>query len=323
MFLAASADNFNPIEHLYDRYTVWVSLAGEHGTAFIGSWNETMPGFMHLSQHVIMMWAAAAIMLVGFSYATFARNTRVPKGLRNFLEPIVTFFRDEVVRPSIKNPHFPHDQHVGPKPVDDAGIMAAPPEQNEQDEYWLADKFLPFFVCMFVFIALVNLLGLIPGSTTASSALTFTVSMAFITLSVYIVGAVWMSIKIQGSVGAGVKSFFMDLVLYHFSWKPLDLAIWGMLFLIEFASLIFIKPFALAVRLFANMTAGHCSLLSFLFINLLIPDSIAGFRFATGVPTVLMGVALYALEIFVSILQAYIFTYLSAIFVGLYLVPEH
>ena len=108
MFLAESG--FNPIEHLYDRYTVWVSYWGAHGTEFIHAWNEKTPPFLHLSQHVIMMLIASAIMLLGFSYATFARNTRVPKGLRNFLEPIVMYFRDEVVRPSIKNPHL-HAHH--------------------------------------------------------------------------------------------------------------------------------------------------------------------------------------------------------------------
>ena len=77
------------------------------------------------------------------------------------------------------------------------------------------------------------------------------------------------------------------------------------------------------MRLFANMTAGHCIILSLLFINTLIPDSAAVWRIGTGVPTVLMSVAIYGLEIFVSILQAYIFTYLSAIFIGSYLVPEH
>ena len=113
MFLASEADNFNPVEHLYDRYTVWASLAGEHGTEFIKSWNDTMPGFMAISQHVLMMWAAALIMIVGVSYVTFLRNSRVPRGLRNFIEPIVTYFRDEIVRPSIKNPHFHHHHGDG------------------------------------------------------------------------------------------------------------------------------------------------------------------------------------------------------------------
>ncbi len=309
MFLA-SGDGFNPVEHLYDRYTVWVSFWGAHGESFINGWNGVMPSFMHVTQHVIMMWLAAAIMLAGFSYVTFARNTRVPKGLRNFLEPIVLFIRDQVVRPSIHNPHG-HDHGHGDH------------KHDELPPHWLADKFVPFFVCLFCFIALLNLMGLVPGSTTATSSIFVTISLALITMSVYAVGAIVMSIRQEGGVGAGIFGFFKNLVPCKFSWKPMDLMVWLLLFGIEFAGLIFIKPFALAVRLFANMTAGHCSLLSFLFINLLIPHDAETWRIATGIPTVFMGVCLYGLEIFIGILQAYIFTYLSAIFLGLYLVPEH
>ncbi|MBK9975943.1 MAG: F0F1 ATP synthase subunit A [Planctomycetes bacterium] len=322
MFLASGGGAFNPIEHLYDKVAVWTSFWGAHGTAFIHGWNEATPGFLHLSQHVIMMWLAAGIMLLAFTYTTYARNSRVPKGLRNFLEPIVTYIRDEVVRPNIKNPHAKHHDHAhdahaeGHDHGQDHGH-----DHAELPKHWLADKFVPLFVCMFFFIAIVNLIGLIPGSTTASSAITFTGSMAVITLLVYGIGAFVMSARQEGSAALGIAGFFKNLVPYKFSLKPMDLGVWSLLFVIEIAGFIFIKPFALMVRLFANMTAGHCSLLSFLFINMLVPT--AGWRIATGIPTVAMGVGLYALEIFVSILQAYIFTYLSAIFVGLYLVPEH
>jgi F-type H+-transporting ATPase subunit a len=250
--------------------------------------------------------------IAGFSYVTYARNSRVPRGLRNFLEPIVTYFRDEVVRPSINNPHLHHHGHEGDGH-----------EHEELPKYWLADKFVPFFVCMFCFIALLNLLGLIPGSTTATSAIQVTGYMALLTLVVYVVGAIWMSIKVEGGVVVGLTGFIKNMVPYKFSWNPMDMGIWFLLLLIELAGFFLIKPFALAVRLFANMTGGHCSLLSFLFINMLIPEGSEYWRIATGIPTVLMGVGLYALEIFVSILQAYIFTYLSAMFVGMYLVPEH
>jgi F-type H+-transporting ATPase subunit a len=102
----------------------------------------------------------------------------------------------------------------------------------------------------------------------------------------------------------------------------MDMAVWMLLFVIEIIGLI-MKPVALAIRLFANMNAGHCLVLSLLFLNLLIPSGYEVWRIGTGIPTVLMTVAIYALEIFVAILQAYIFTYLSAIFIGQYLVPEH
>jgi F-type H+-transporting ATPase subunit a len=313
VFLAAGADDFNPVEKLYDREVVWETLLGYHGKAFIEGWNSTFPSFMHISQHVLMIWLATALLLGLFCYVTFARNTRVPRGLRNFIEPIVLFLRDQVVRPSINNPHAHHGDHG----------HAHGHAEKELPAHWLADKFVPFFVCMFFFIVTINLLGLIPGASVASTALTFTASMALITLLVYAVGAVAMSIRAEGGVAAGLKGFVVNMVPYKFSLKPMDLTVWLLLFMIEFAGFLLIKPFALAVRLFANMTAGNCSLMSFLFINLLIPDDVAYLRILTGLPTLLVGVALYAFEIFVSILQAYIFTYLSAIFLGLYLVPEH
>lgn len=320
MFLAAG-DNFNPVEHLYDRASTWVSLWNVHGNEFITAWNDAVPGVMHLSQHVIMMWAAAFICIAAFSYVTYARNSRVPKGLRNFLEPIVTFVRDEVVRPSINNPHLKQHGHG------DHGHEHKEGEHHGEHhdhlpQYWLADKFVPFLCCLFFFLATVNLLGLIPGSTTASSQITFTAGMALLVLLTYLVGSVFMSIKVEGSAGAGLKAWFFNLVPVHFSTKPMDLAVWCLLLVIEIVGL-FMKPVALAIRLFANMTAGHCLVLSLLFLNLLIPSGHEVWRIGTGIPTVLMTVAIYGLEIFVAILQAYIFTYLSAIFIGQYLVPEH
>ena len=316
MFLAAG-DNFNPVEHLYDRFSTWVSLWGVHGNEFVSSWNDAMPGFMHLSQHVFMMWAAAAICIFGFAYVTFARNSRVPKGLRNFLEPIVTFVRDDVVRPSIQNPHFHH--HGDGAHTNDSEEAHG---HDELPKYWLADKFVPFLCCLFFFLATVNLLGLIPGSTTSSSQITFTAGMALLVMLTYLIGSVYMSIKVEGGAGPGLKAWFFNLVPVPFSLKPMDFAVWFLLLIIESVGLL-MKPVALAIRLFANMTAGHCLVLSLLFLNLLVPDGYEVWRVGTGIPTVIMTVAIYGLEIFVAILQAYIFTYLSAIFIGQYLVPEH
>ncbi len=307
----AAGDGFNPVEHLYDRMSVWVSLWDAHGESAVKSWNEAMPSFLHLSQHVFMMWAAAAIVLLSFIYITYARNSRIPKGFRNFLEPIVLFVRNEVARPSIQNPHL---HHHGDGHGDD--------HHDDMPEYWLADKFTPFLCCLFFFLAVINLLGLIPGSTTPSSQITFTFSMAAIILVIYFVGSIAMSVKVEGGVGPGLKAWFFNLVPVPFSTKPMDLAVWCLLLVIEVLGLI-MKPVALGIRLFANMTAGHCLILSLLFLNLLIPPGSEMWRIGTGIPSVLMSVAIYGLEIFVAILQAYIFTYLSAIFIGQYLVPEH
>jgi ATP synthase subunit 6 len=345
VFLLAGA--FNPVEHLYDRASAWVSLWGVHGAEFVNKWNETMPKFMALSQHSIMMMVAAAICILSVSYVTYARNSRIPRGLRNFIEPLVLFVRNEIARPNIKNPHSAHghghdthDHEHGAKDIaaeTTAGTKAelhgdghghhdandhghAHPSTGsgqaaKENPHSMADKFAPILCCSFFFIATVNLIGLIPGSTTATSAITVTLGLAVLTFLTYLVGAVVLQ---------GPKAFIVNLVPYHFSTKPLDMGIWFLLLGIEFIGML-AKPFALTVRLFANMTAGHCIILSLLFINQLVHTGAPGtyWPIATGVPTVLMSAAIYGLEIFVAILQAYIFTYLSAIFIGSYLVPEH
>ncbi|NUO17401.1 MAG: F0F1 ATP synthase subunit A [Planctomycetaceae bacterium] len=327
-------EGFNPVAELYDRDSVFKTLDFEtggkvyHGTAFVDSWNGATPSFLHLSQHVFQIfWATLIVLIIGL-YVTLLRNSRIPRGLRNFIEPIALFIRNEVARPNIRNYH-PHHDHGEEHKHDDHGHG---PEHKHDDhghghehkhddhghekenEHATADKFAPFLLATFLFIATINLLGLIPGSTTPTSAWSSTVGFAAITLTTYLVGAILLQ---------GPKAWVMNLVPYQFSTKPLDLAIWILLLGIELVGLV-TKPFALTVRLFANMTAGHCVILSLLFINQLVATLAGGYwPLASGVPTVLMSVAIYGLEIFVSILQAYIFTYLSAIFIGGYLAPEH
>ncbi len=327
-------EGFNPVAELYDRDSVFKTLDFEtggkvyHGTAFVDSWNGATHSFLHLSQHVFQIfWATLIVLIIGL-YVTLLRNSRIPRGLRNFIEPIALFIRNEVARPNIRNYH-PHHDHGEEHKHDDHGHG---PEHKHDDhghghehkhddhghekenEHATADKFAPFLLATFLFIATINLLGLIPGSTTPTSAWSSTVGFAAITLTTYLVGAILLQ---------GPKAWVMNLVPYQFSTKPLDLAIWILLLGIELVGLA-TKPFALTVRLFANMTAGHCVILSLLFINQLVATLAGGYwPLASGVPTVLMSVAIYGLEIFVSILQAYIFTYLSAIFIGGYLAPEH
>lgn len=327
---------FNPVAELYDRDSVFKTLDFEtggktyHGTAFVDSWNSKTPDFLHLSQHVFQIfWAALIVLAVGI-YVTLLRNTRIPRGWRNFIEPIALFIRNEVARPNIRNYH-PHHDHGDEHKHDDHAHAHEGEHKHEaaahghdahehghahaaENEHALADKFAPFLLATFLFIATINLMGLIPGSTTPTSAWSSTVGFALLTLTTYVVGAIILQ---------GPKAWLFNLVPYQFSTKPLDLAIWSMLLVIELIGLI-TKPFALTVRLFANMTAGHCVILSLLFINQLVHTLAGGYwALASGVPTVLMSVAIYGLEIFVSILQAYIFTYLSAIFIGGYLAPEH
>jgi len=96
----------------------------------------------------------------------------------------------------------------------------------------------------------------------------------------------------------------------------LDVGMWGVLFLLEFLGAL-IKPFALMIRLFANMIAGHIVLASILSLTFIMGS------YAVGVASALGCVVLSLLELLVALLQAYIFTFLTALFIGAAVAPEH
>ena len=167
-----------------------------------------------------------------------------------------------------------------------------------------ADKFVPYLLTAFFFILILNLLGLIPFGATATSNISVTAVLALFTFFV-------------------TQIFASKDHWKHIFWPPgVPVPIKPILIPVEFLGL-FTKPFALAIRLFANMTAGHLVILSllgliFTFAKLFGP--VAGY----GVSPVSVAFALfiYALELMVAFLQAYVFTMLSAIFIGM-AVAEH
>ena len=128
-------------------------------------------------------------------------------------------------------------------------------------------------------------------------------------------------------LGYGMKAqgakFWITLVLIHFTWALSP--IWVLLLLIELLGLV-IKPFALAVRLFANMFAGHTVLLVFLSLGYVIvaqaPAS-TGLATGLGITGFVLAVGFHAMEILVAFIQAYVFTMLSAMFIGASIHPEH
>ena len=104
-----------------------------------------------------------------------------------------------------------------------------------------------------------------------------------------------------------------------FMWIP-DVLIWGMLLVLELVGAI-IKPFALMIRLFANMIAGHlvlAVLVTFIPVSLGILQ-----QTMVGVPVTLLSLLIRVLELFVSFLQAYIFTFLTTLFIASAVAPEH
>jgi len=158
----------------------------------------------------------------------------------------------------------------------------------------------PLFCSFFFFILCLNLLGLVPTFGAATGNVSVTASLALVTLAFMILGSMCR----HGFLGfwktmapAGVPPLVLMLLV------P-----------IEFIGL-FIKAFALTIRLFANMLAGHIVILALLGLVVLL-----GW---VALPAVLLAVAVYLFEVFIAFLQAYVFTLLSAIFIGQMYHPEH
>jgi F-type H+-transporting ATPase subunit a len=169
-------------------------------------------------------------------------------------------------------------------------------------------KFLPYFLSLFFFILFMNLLGLVPGAATATASVFVTGGLALVTLIMMVVG---------GMIAQGPFTYWKTLVPH------VPIAIWPIMFVVELVG-IFVKPFALMIRLFANMTGGHMVVLSFMGLLFLVAN-LAGESWSWASSPVLVGFAVFIMiiEAFVALLQAYVFTMLSILFVQGSLHPEH
>ncbi len=156
--------------------------------------------------------------------------------------------------------------------------------------------FTPFLLTLFFFILTCNLLGLVPGAYTPTSNLNVTASLALVTLGMIIVSGM----VVMGPLG----------YLKHMVPPGTPLLVAPMVFVIELLGL-FVKPIALTIRLGANMTAGHIVIfvmIGFIFI----------FESFLVVPlAVPLAVAMNLLELIVAFIQAYVFTLLTGIFIGM------
>lgn len=168
-----------------------------------------------------------------------------------------------------------------------------------------AKRFLPFLWSMFFFILFNNLLGMLPYMGSATAALGCTAALAFVTFLVI--------------HGGGIRS--LGVVGYAKAFVPhVPLLLYPLMFVIELLGHL-IKPTILAVRLFVNMLAGHTVLYVILgFISVIGPSI---FYFVVT-PASVGGVLMVSmLELFVAFLQAYVFVFLSAIFIGAAVHPQH
>ncbi len=168
-------------------------------------------------------------------------------------------------------------------------------------------KFAPYIMALFFFILCCNLLGLVPHGSTATGNLGVTGALAILSFLV---------IEISGVVKLGPVGYMRTI----FPRVPgltgaAAVAMSIVMAPIEVMSKL-VKPFALAVRLFGNMTAGHFVILSLFGIIFLFGD-LAVWNWGIGLATAALVLGIMLLEIIVALLQAYVFALLTAVFIGL------
>ncbi len=177
------------------------------------------------------------------------------------------------------------------------------------------EPFVPLVITLFFFILYANLLGLVPWGATATSNISVTAALAVTALFV---------VEVAGMRALGPKGYLGTIFYVPKGLNPIMAGI--MLVIMTPVELIgkLAKPFALAVRLFANMTAGHFVILALLGLILTYGAGVTmagvGPKLTGGVAIVgALGLGLFVmfLEIFVAFLQAYIFAMLTAVFIGL------
>lgn len=262
---------------------------------------------LSVTKHVLMIWLVA--LLVGLVVIIPVRRylkqeQPLPRGFMNALEAIVTFIKDSIVLPN-----------VGSK--------------------WVM-TWTPLILTFFFFIVFANGIGLIPlfdivgvfdrfilhtesnsivnrlmkGGPTATGNFNVTAALASIT---------FISIIIAGTRAHGFFRHWKNLVPPGLAWP-----VYIMLIPIEIMGML-VKPFALTMRLAANMTGGHIALLALLSLMAIFAELFNSFFAGVGVTivSVPMAVGISALEIIVILVQAYVFTLLTAVFVGMAINVHH
>jgi F-type H+-transporting ATPase subunit a len=250
----------------------------------------TPDGVITLFSDQIAMLAAAGLLLIAL-LPVLARRRRgqggvdamVTTGAANGLEAICQYLRKEVAEPALH-------EHT--------------------------DRFIKYIWSVFFFVLTVNILGLLPIPSvsaifgthlggTATGNIWVTATLALVTMAMMVVNGLRL----------GGKAY-----LAHFSPGPWYMS--PILVPVEIIGLV-AKVFALAVRLFANMIAGHILLAVLLSFIMMAGSQSAGLGFGVAVPVVLASVAINLLELFVAFLQAFIFTFLTTLFIGMSVVVHH
>ncbi len=240
-------------------------------------------GSLHvvLSNHATMVLAATGILLVGIPLA--ARSPKlIPGGLQNLVESICVFLREEMARPLL-----------GPR----------------------TDRYIGFLWTTFFFILTLNLVAMIPTEKIISLATGRRSHFGGpATANIWITGALAVVSFIMTHVW-GIRQHGLIGYLAHLA-PPAPRWLMPLIYPLEVLGL-FVRPFSLAIRLFANIVAGHMVLgtilgLVFIFKNL-----------GVASVSVVACVALSFLELMVAFIQAYVFTFLSALYISLATGSEH
>lgn len=167
------------------------------------------------------------------------------------------------------------------------------------------EKFVPYIVTVFFFILFCNMLGLLPWGASPTGNISVTAMLALITFVI---------VEAAGMMELGPAGYAKTIFYAPSGMGPVGKGLMLIIMTpVEFLGKL-TKPFALAIRLYANMTAGHAVVLAL--TGLAVMAAGANMVYV-GIAPVLMAVAIMVLEIFVAFLQAYIFAMLSAVFIGL------
>ncbi len=287
--------NFSSINDKVGQAHDVAQQVAEHGTAHEESIGEVLIHHVQNSNEIdILSWKIELPHLPSLFGIDFSISKHV------VMLWIAAFFVFLVFRYGMKwNKHVPHNRLTG---------FFEPIVLFVRDEivYMAFGKsgkpFIPFFLTIFFFILFINLLGMIPFMATASSNINVTAALA--TMS-------FILIQCVGIAKNGFIAYFQHLVP-----SGIPKALIPILIPVELMGM-FAKPFALCIRLFANMTAGHIVILAFLGLIILLQNEFVGLL---SVP---LAVAISAMELFIAFLQAYIFTFLTALFVSMTYHPSH
>jgi F-type H+-transporting ATPase subunit a len=286
-------------------WTLFTELFSEPVKINLGPPIEIFGYHFQLTKFMVLeVIAAILIAAIFIPLARRAARGGPPQGaFWNAFETLLTFIRNEVAKPTLAPVESHHAGEHG------HGEHGHPPV-NPDDE---VDRYVPFLWTVFLFVLFCNLLGLFPflGSPTASIWMTGAMALC---------SFVMMNGAAIAKMGFGpyVKSLWPPMEI------PMGIAIFlkPMIFVIELIGLV-IKSGVLAVRLFANMFAGHMVLAMILFFIIMVANQGVAMRAGVTIASVLGVTALSLLELFVAFLQAYIFVFLTALFMGMALNPQH